>query len=113
MSETKTPTAPEPPRPVRHQIVEKIAALVTSAFGLVAALAWNDAIRALFDQYYPRGETARATALLVYAAVVTAVAVLATVWIGRVAQRLDDLDARLVARTRTARRSRPGDDAVA
>ncbi|HUV80785.1 MAG TPA: DUF5654 family protein, partial [Candidatus Bathyarchaeia archaeon] len=29
-------------------MVEKLAALITAAFGLIAALAWNDAIKAIF-----------------------------------------------------------------
>ncbi len=33
---------------VRKQVRERIAALLTAAFGLVAALAWNGAIRAIF-----------------------------------------------------------------
>lgn len=34
---------------VRLQFIDKISALLTSGFGLVAALAWNDAIKALFE----------------------------------------------------------------
>ena len=33
---------------MKKQVTEKLAALITAAFGLVAALAWNDAIKALF-----------------------------------------------------------------
>ena len=35
---------------MKKQVIEKIAALVTAAFGLVAALAWNDTIKAIFKQ---------------------------------------------------------------
>jgi hypothetical protein len=31
---------------MKSEVIEKIAALVTAAFGLVAALAWNGAIQA-------------------------------------------------------------------
>ncbi len=64
-------------------VVEKLAELVTTAFGLVAALAWNSAIQGFFEQQ----ETLKAGGPFVYAVIVTLVAVLATVWIGRVASR--------------------------
>lgn len=33
---------------MKKAVMEKLIALITAAFGLVAALAWNDAIKALF-----------------------------------------------------------------
>ena len=33
---------------MKSEVIERVAALLTAAFGLVAALAWNDAIKALF-----------------------------------------------------------------
>lgn len=70
-------------------VIEKLAALITAAFGLVAALAWNEAIKALFIG--PCGaENAGALCNLsaggpwVYALVVTIIAVIAAVWIGKV-----------------------------
>lgn len=69
---------------MKEQIIEKMATLITSAFGLVAALAWNDAIKKMFEQYYPnRGEGL--SAQVVYATVVTVIAVFAAVWVGRAA----------------------------
>ena len=75
---------------MKKDVIEKIAALITAAFGLIAALAWNDAIKALFVG--PCG-TAGAGALCalsaggpwVYAIIVTLIAVLATLWIAKVA----------------------------
>lgn len=64
------------------QIVETIAALMTAAFGFVAALAWNEAIKALVAEYVSPGD--ELTGMLVYAIVVTIIAVIAIVWIGRV-----------------------------
>jgi len=77
---------------VKKEVIEKIAALITAAFGLVAALAWNEAISALFKG--PCG-TAGAGALCmlsaggpwVYAIFVTILAVIMTIWIGRVADK--------------------------
>jgi hypothetical protein len=33
---------------MQKEVIEKIAALITAAFGLVAALAWNEAIQEIF-----------------------------------------------------------------
>ena len=74
------------------EVTEKIAALMTAAFGLVAALAWNDAIKALFAG--PCGsEGAGALCAFssggpwVYAIIVTIIAVIATIWIGRATEK--------------------------
>lgn len=66
-------------------VIEKIAALVTAAFGLVAALAWNTAIQEIFKSIF--GSASSIPAMLGYAVVITIIAVVATVWIGRVAER--------------------------
>jgi Family of unknown function (DUF5654) len=34
---------------MQKEVIEKIAALITAAFGLVAALAWNEAIQEFLD----------------------------------------------------------------
>jgi uncharacterized membrane protein len=70
---------------MKTEIIEKIAALATAAFGLVAALAWNSAIQEIFKKYYGAGEGI--SALLIYAVVVTIIAVMITIWIGRIADR--------------------------
>jgi hypothetical protein len=73
---------------MKKLIREKLVVLVTSAFGLVAALAWNDAIRALFKGPCDI-EGAGALCHLadggpwVYAVLVTILAVFATVWISK------------------------------
>ncbi|MBT7237303.1 hypothetical protein HN865_00415 [Candidatus Woesearchaeota archaeon] len=67
------------------EVIEKIAALMTAAFGLVAALAWNGAIQAIFASVF--GDASDITAMLIYAVVVTIIAVFAAIWIGRVEAR--------------------------
>jgi F0F1-type ATP synthase membrane subunit c/vacuolar-type H+-ATPase subunit K len=63
-------------------IVETIAALMTAAFGFVAALAWNTAIQEALKQVFPNpGDL---TGMFVYAIIITVVAVIAIVLIGRV-----------------------------
>ena len=68
------------------EVVEKLSALITAAFGLVAALAWNDAIKSLFQEGAPLYFMA-AYGPWVYAFLVTVLAVIAAIWIGRVAEK--------------------------
>ena len=82
---------------MKDEVVEKLAALVTAAFGLVAALAWNDAIKALFKGPcevlgIPNPEAGALCSLSsggpwAYAIIVTIIAVAATIWIGKVAEK--------------------------
>ena len=80
---------------MKSEILEKMTALITVAFGLVAALAWNDAIKALF---IGPCDAANAGPLCifaskgpwVYAIIVTIIAVIITVWLGRLAKKKKD-----------------------
>ena len=72
---------------MRSEIIDKFAILITSAFGLVAALAWNDAIKGFLksfnlEHYGP----------WVYACIITVAAVLITVIIGWIAQRAKNMN---------------------
>jgi uncharacterized membrane protein YidH (DUF202 family) len=71
---------------MKKEIVEKLSILITSAFGLVAALAWNSAIQQIFKTFL--GEASSITAMVSYATIITIVAVIATVWIGKVSEKL-------------------------
>jgi uncharacterized membrane protein (DUF106 family) len=66
---------------IKTEIIEKIGALMTVAFGLVAALAWNSSIQALFREVF--GTAENLSAMFGYAVLVTIIAVIATIWIGR------------------------------
>jgi hypothetical protein len=70
---------------MRNQIVEKMAALITTAFGLVAALAWNGAIQAIFKQVF--GTSEGLAPMLIYAVIVTIIAVVATIQVGKASER--------------------------
>lgn len=71
---------------MKKEVVEKVAALMTAAFGLVAALAWNQAIQSLFQQGGPLYFLA-ASGPWAYAIIVTVIAVVATIWIGRLGEK--------------------------
>lgn len=64
-----------------RDVLEKTLQLAIAAFGLVAALAWNDAIQSLFTQLF--GEAADVTAKFVYAIMITALVVFATIKLAR------------------------------
>ena len=68
---------------MKSEVIEKLAALITAAFGLVAALAWNGAIQAIFKQIF--GTSEGVGPMVTYAVIVTIIAVIATIWIGRAA----------------------------
>ncbi|MDH3657569.1 MAG: DUF5654 family protein [Nitrosopumilus sp.] len=71
----------EKEEPMKVIVLDKIAALVTAAFGLVAALAWNEAIKAIFKEIF--GEADSIGPLLIYAIVVTIAAVILTIIVAR------------------------------
>ena len=70
---------------MKNEVIEKLAALITAAFGLVAALAWNGAIQAIFKEVY--GTAEGIGPMLTYAIIVTIIAVIVTIWIGNVAEK--------------------------
>ena len=55
--------------PFSLDVIDKLSALITAAFGLVAALAWNSAIQEIFKEVF--GEQSSIPAMLGYAVFVT------------------------------------------
>ncbi|MCL2142767.1 MAG: DUF5654 family protein [Methanomassiliicoccaceae archaeon] len=75
-------------KPFKLQLVETFATLMTAAFGMVAALAWNEAIKALIAEYIDSENAV--VPLLIYAIVVTVIAVICIVLIARSIGRLKE-----------------------
>ena len=73
------------------EILDKFSQLITTALGLVAALAWNDAIQTLFQQFLGTAGGALA-AKLFYAVLVTIVVIIATIAVSRAAERAKKLE---------------------
>lgn len=69
----------------RDVYLATMISLATMAFGVVAALAWNAFITALVTQIL--GVEGGLIGLLIYAVVVTILAVVVIVWLGRKAER--------------------------
>mgnify|MGYP001018354865 CR=1 FL=1 len=66
---------------IKKSVTDKMFTLATSAFGLVAALAWNDAIKAFFEIYFPTQD--QLFAKIWYALIVTTLAVVITYYLGK------------------------------
>jgi len=65
------------------EVLDKIATLITAAFGLVAALAWNEAIKAVFKEIFGTA----VGPMLIYAIIVTTSAVILTIVVARAASK--------------------------
>lgn len=68
------------------EVLDKIVQLMTAAFGLVAALAWNEAIQELFTTVF--GEAGGLYAKFFYAILITVIVVLVTIRLGRLSERI-------------------------
>ncbi|OPY31222.1 MAG: hypothetical protein A4E32_01672 [Methanomassiliicoccales archaeon PtaU1.Bin124] len=77
---------------LKVQVIEMTAALMTAAFGLLAALAWNGAISWAVKQFLGQEE---GLGLFVYAILVTILAVVMTLLIARMAAKAKAADAKL------------------
>ncbi|HHT18202.1 MAG TPA: hypothetical protein GXZ72_01360 [Methanobacterium sp.] len=66
---------------VKGQVMQTIATLLTTAFGLIAALAWNEAIKSLITTFVGKGSDL--IGLFIYAIIITIIAVVATLLIAR------------------------------
>ena len=71
---------------VGQTVIKTIITLVTTAFGLVAGLAWNDAIQKLIESVMGPGDAM--TGLFTYAIIVTILAVVVTILLARVAAKM-------------------------
>jgi len=71
----------------RKQFADRALKLVTSGFGLVAALAWNELIKEVVNVYVKPyfGKNSGLISLLIYALIVTALAVFITYQLSKIA----------------------------
>ena len=76
---------------LKIELVDKIISLSSAGFGLVAALAWNDAIQGLFTSLF--GAQSGLIAKFAYAVIVTVFVVIVTYRLGRWSNRLKNKNA--------------------
>lgn len=75
---------------IHKDVLKQITTLATSAFGLVAALAWNSVIQELVVTYIKPyiGAGSGIISLLIYAVIVTVLAVLVTLQLSKLQEKL-------------------------
>jgi len=83
-----------PEKPLRYQFYDQLQKLCTNAFGLVAALAWNQAITALFVEIFGSGSSNNTVSLFLYAFIVTISVVIATFAVGVMVRKVQEYDQR-------------------
>lgn len=66
-------------------MIQTMISLASASLGLVAALAWNEAIKALLAQLH-LGDSLGG--LFAYALVATLIAVVVLIWLGKIASRI-------------------------
>lgn len=76
------------------EVIEQMSKLATAGFGLVAALAWNDAVQTFFNDYLSKLPGANSLSplfyKLYYAIIITLIVVLITYYLSRVANRIQN-----------------------
>jgi hypothetical protein len=91
---------PEKYRLLPTTILRNIIMLSTSGFGLVVALAWNQVVQNLVQNYINPylGKNSGLLSLTIYAVVMTTLAVLVTMQLTQIQQKLESLEARVAGR---------------
>lgn len=76
-------------RSFHKELLHQLITLSTSGFGLVAALAWNEAIQAFVKDYIQRfyPDQSGTISKLIYAIIITAFAVFVTYQLSRLASK--------------------------
>jgi hypothetical protein len=68
---------------IKKEFQKRIVGYVVAAFGLVAGLAWNEAIRALIDYLFPLSKNSL-LAKFSYAVLITLVLVIVTIYLTKI-----------------------------
>jgi hypothetical protein len=68
------------------EVLDRFSELITTALGLVAALAWNTAIQNLFDTVFG-GSGSKLAGQFLYATLITLVVIFAAIAVSRAAER--------------------------
>ncbi|HPI67450.1 MAG TPA: DUF5654 family protein [bacterium] len=68
------------------EILKQISALASAGLGLVAALAWNEAIQTLFASVF--GKQSGLIAMFVYAILITIIVVIISMQLGKLTEKL-------------------------
>jgi len=91
MSKIKPPSST---KELPRAVIKQMTALATSGFGLVAALAWNNVIKETVDIYIKPliGNNSGLISLIIYALLVTTLAILITFQLSKLEQKLQSFE---------------------
>ena len=88
----KKQSSPSEAKKLRIAVLKQMVALATGGFGLVAALAWNNVIQEIVNNYIkpflPQGSGL--ISLAIYAILITTIAVVVTYNLTRLIEKLDN-----------------------
>ena len=70
---------------MKSEFKERTITLILGGFGLVAALAWNEAIKTLFETFFPK--KSELIGKFLYAIIVTAIIVLISLQLKKVSEK--------------------------
>jgi len=68
-----------------RELREKTITLILGGFGLVAALAWNEAIKSLFETFFPK--KSELIGKFIYAIIVTIIVVLVSLQLKKISEK--------------------------
>ncbi len=87
-----TKTKKEKEKSFRHELINQLVTLSTSGFGLVAALAWNDAVQLFVQEYiqYYFPNQSGIISKFIYALLITFLAVIITYQLSRLSAETSD-----------------------
>ena len=70
---------------INEEIKEKTLTFILGGFGLVAALAWNEAIKTLFETFFPKENAL--IGKFIYAIIVTIIVVLVSLQFRKISEK--------------------------
>ncbi len=74
---------------IREEINKKIFQYIVAGFGLVAGLAWNDAIKSFIEHFFPLEQNSL-LAKFVYALAMTILIVIVSVYLSRIFKKEEE-----------------------
>lgn len=80
------------------EFIDKFATLIIGAFSLLAALAWNDTVKTFINRYISPGSGLKS--MLVYAIIITIVAVIVSIYINKFAKGIIKKEEQLTRKVR-------------
>jgi hypothetical protein len=75
---------------LKLETLAKMTDLATAGFGIVAALAWNEAIQSLVNKFLPKSTDGGLIAQITYAVIITIVVVFVTMRLGRMTGKVKE-----------------------